>query len=80
MGVHIFGHLCLGALVHQGIAVQNGILFQNMHCMTIICHRHFKLGESLQKSYGFTFVGPVSMETLLIADSAIFCETHKNAN
>ena len=62
-----FGHLCLGALMHQGINVQNDLLFTNVHCETIMCYGVFKLEGSLEKSYGFTFIGPVSMETLLTA-------------
>ena len=57
--------------MHQGINVQND-LFINVYCERIIRHSVFKLGGSLENSYGFIFIGPVSMETLLTAESVIF--------
>ena len=56
--------------MHQGIHVdvQTDILFKNVYHVRVICHRDFKLG-GLEKC--FTFVGPVYMEMLLMANSAI---------
>ena len=43
--------------MHPGIDVDFDPL-----CQGVIYHKDFKLGGLIEKSYGFSFVGPVSME------------------
>ena len=65
------------AIVHPGMAVHFDPPSLNIHCEGVVGPRNFKLGGVIEKSYGFTFVGPVSMETLLTFEPAVF---YKNSN
>ena len=65
------------AIVHPGINVHFDLLCLNKHCGKGICHRDFILSESEENSYGFNFVGSVSMETLLTFDPKVFVKTLK---
>ena len=49
----------------------------NIYCEGVVGPRNFKLGGVIEKSYGFTFVGPVSMETLLTFEPAVFVKITK---
>ena len=49
----------------------------NIHCEGVIGPRNFKLGGVIEKSYGFTFVGPVSMETLLTFEPEVLLKSQK---
>ena len=53
------------AIVHPGMDDHFDPPCLNIHCEGIIGPRDFKLAEVIKKSYGFPFVRPVSMETLL---------------
>ena len=67
-------HTCHSSIVHPGINVHFDLLCLNKQCGKGICHRDFKLSESEENSYGFTFVGSVSMKTLLTFDPKIFAK------
>ena len=58
--------------MNPGIAVHFDPICFNIHCEGVIGLRDFKLGENIEKSYGFTFVGPVSMEMPLTINPAVF--------
>ena len=65
------------AIVHPGKPVHFDPPSLNIHCEGIIGPRNFKLGEVKEKSYGFSFVGPVSMETLLTFKPEVFVKITK---
>ena len=44
----------------------------NIHCEGVIGRKDFKPGGVNKKSYGFPFVGPVSMETLMTFEPKCF--------
>ena len=62
----------LMGIVHPGMAVHFDPPSLNIHCEGVVGPRNFKLGGVIEKSYGFTFVWPVSMETLLTFEPAGF--------
>ena len=64
-------------IVHPGMAVHFDPPSLNIHCEGVVGPRNFKLGGVIEKSYGFTFVGPVSMETLLTFEPAVFVKITK---
>ena len=64
--------VCKRPIVHPGMAVHFDPPSLNIHCEGVVGPRNFKLGGVIEKSYGFTFVGPVSMETLLSFERAVF--------
>ena len=61
------------SIVHPGMPVHFDPPSLNIHCEGVIGPRTSNLVEFIEKSYGFTFVGPVSMETLLTFEPAVFC-------
>ena len=61
----IYGIVKPGMPVHHTCSL-------NMHCEGVIGPRNFKHGGDIEKSYGFSFVGPVSMEMLLTFESEVF--------
>ena len=63
--------------MHPGINVHFDLLCLNKHCWKVFCHKDFKLPESDRNSYGFPFVGFVSMETLLTFDLELFVKISK---
>ena len=64
-------------IVHPGMPVHFDPPSLNIHCEGVVGPRNFKLGGVIEKSYGFTFVGPVSMETLLTFEPAVFVKITK---
>ena len=46
----------------------------NIHCDGMIGRKDFKLGRVIKKSYGFPFVGPISMEMLLTFELNVFAK------
>ena len=65
------------AIVHPGMPVHFDPPSLNIHCEEVIGPRNFKLGGVIEKSYGFTFVGTVSMETLLTFEPEVFVQITK---
>ena len=65
------------AIVHPGMAVHFDPPSLNIHCEGVVGPRNFKLGGVIEKSYGFNFVGPVSMETLLTFEPAVYVKITK---
>ena len=59
-------------IVHPGIPVHFDPPCLNIYCGGVISLRDFKLGGVIQKSYGFSFVGPVFMETCLTFEPKVF--------
>ena len=69
--------MALIAIVHQGITGQSDLLSLNKHCGKTFCHRDFKLCARDHNSYGFTFIGFVSMETLVTFEPNVFVKLTK---
>ena len=53
------------------------LLSLNKHCGKTLCHRDFKLLARDHNSYGITFVGFVSMETLVTFELKVFVKLTK---
>ena len=66
-----------GSIVHPGMPVHFDPPCLNIYCGGVIGLRDFKLGGVIQKSYGFSFVGPVSMETRLTFEPKVFVKFTK---
>ena len=49
----------------------------NIHYEGVVGPRNFKLGGVIEKSYGFTSIGLVSMETFLTFEPAVFVKIKK---
>ena len=64
-------------IVHPGMPVHFDPPCLNIYCGGVIGLRDFKLGGVIQKSYGFFFVGPVSMETRLTFEPKAFVKFTK---
>ena len=64
-------------IVHPGILVHFDMLCLNRDCGQVFSQNDFKLCESEENRYGFTFIGFVSMETLLTFEPEIFMKTSK---
>ena len=59
-------------IVHPGINVHVDHPHLNKHYRKTVCARDFKLFARDHNSYGFTFVGSVSMETLVTFELNVF--------
>ena len=64
-------------IVHPGMPVHFDPPSLNIHCEGVIGLRIFKLGGVIEKSYGFSFVRPVSVETLLTFEPEFFVKITK---